>query len=128
MKNFFKKNLWCIILVLIGVVLMFLSAIIVYFAIIACVIFGVLCFYYATILRKKYKSLESLPEDENIFDATKLDYDEEVYYIGEPNNRRKKVGKNLVSKISIHAPSIALYLLGLGFFSITAISFIKSLF
>lgn len=128
MKNFFKKNLWCIILLLIGIVLMFLSTIVIYCALVACVIFGIICFYYATKLRRKYKNLEVLPQNENIFDATKLDYDEEVYYIGNPNTKRNVVGKNFITKISVHAPSIALYLLGSGFFSVSLITLIRSFF
>ena len=105
---------------------MFLAVLSLYFAIVACIIFGVISIYFAIILRKKYKKMEDEPEDKDYFDATKLDYDEDVYYIGDANSRKKQVGKTFFSKVSVNAPAIALFLLGFGFLSIGIVTLIKS--
>lgn len=84
--------------------------------------------FFATVLRKKYKKIEDEPIDNNYFDARKLDYDEEVYYIGNADDRRKEIGKSFLSKVALNAPSIGLYLLGAGFLSIAFVGLLGLLF
>ena len=127
MKKFFKKNLWLFILLFIGIALALLSAISFYFLLVACIIFGVISLTFAIKLRKKYKTIEEMPDDVNIFDARELDYDEDIYYF-DVESKNKKIGKSFLSKISLNAPSIGLFLLGFGFFSISIVSLIKFFF
>ena len=104
---------------------MFLSVLSIFCAFVGCILFGIVSIYFGVVLRKKYKSLEDEPEEELYFDATKLDYDEDVYFIGDNSTRTKKIGKNFVQRIALNSPSIGLFILGIGFLSIAIVSLIR---
>ena len=125
MKKFFKKNWIILLFFFIGFILSVLGMLSVVFLLIACLIFGVLFFVIASRLRKKQKEQMDYNYEDDYFDATELDYDEEVYFIGDSSKQRKEVGKSVLKKLAFSAPVIALYLLGAGFISMSVLSVIR---
>ena len=106
---------------------MLLSTLTVYCLLAASVIFGIVCFHFANRLRRRYKELEDYSEEDDYFDATKYDFDEDIYYVGTPGKPKKQIGKRALSKLSAKAPSIGLYLLGVAFISISVVTVVRAL-
>jgi len=125
MKKFFKKNWLILLFFFIGFILFVLGMLFEIFLLIACLIFGVLFFIIATRLRRKQKDDLDYSYEDDYFDATQLDYDEEIYYIGDPNKQRKEVGKSVFKKLAFSAPVIFLYLLAIGFLSMSVLSVLR---
>ena len=126
MKNFLKKYLWIIIYFFVCIVFMTLSVVWVGFMIIGSLLLGLIFLYFATKLRAKYKEAKEYDDDENYFDATKYDYDEDIYYIGAAKDRNKKpMAKNIFARANASMPSIALYILGLAFIAMAVMGVAK---
>ena len=105
---------------------MTLSVIWVGFMIIGALLLGLIFLYFATKLRGRYKEAKEYDDDDNYFDATKYDFDEDVYYIGEAKDRNKKpMSKNIFSRANASMPSIALYILGLAFIAMAVMGVAK---
>ncbi len=127
-KTFFVKNLWCFIFIIIGVVLVALGMISVYFMLVALALFGAVFIRFGVLLRRKYLEQKNYSYDEDYFDARKIDYDEEVYYIGSPEKRKKEIGKNFFAKLSSQAPSVGLFMLGFACYFLIITTIIGLLF
>ena len=128
MKKFFKNNLAYIIWFAACLAIMALGVIFSVALIVGAVGMGVLFLVFAVKSKHRYEDLKAESADNNdYFDATKVDYDEDVYYIGNPNDRRKKIGKSAISKFGALVPTIAFALIGLGLI-IMSLTFVFKLF
>lgn len=112
MKEFFKKNILIIIFFIVGIVLFFVSTLFSFLLPISLFIIGVPLILLAFRFRKKYKEKTDYDEKDNVLDYTKLNYDEDIYYIETDN---KKV-KGTLSKFSLMTPFVACLILGIAFF------------
>ena len=108
--GFLKRNWLIFTLIFLGIIFFILSAITIYCLLVACLIFSIVCFYFARKLQVKYNNIIDHDPEEDYFDATKLDYDEEIYYIGS-SSPKKHIKKSFFGKLSTRTPSIALYFL-----------------
>ena len=124
--NFLKRKWFLLTLFFIGIVLLCLGTITVYCLLGACVIFSIICFYFARKLQLKYNEIIDSDPQEDYFDATKLDYDEEIYYVG-TSNAKKAVSKNFFGKLSTKTPAIALYILATALLTLPLFTIIKGL-
>ena len=93
MKKFLKKHLFSISLIVLASFLILLGLLSVYFLLAGCVVLGILFINFGRIAYKRYQDAQNYSEEEDYFDATKLDYDEDVYYIGSstPTKKIKKI-------------------------------------
>ena len=129
MKKFFKKNLWLILGFIISLILLFLGVLYSICLIIGSFIIGVLLLCIAYKFKQRYNALkDTIDEDDTIFDATKYDYDEDIYVIGTKPVFRNKLKKGLFSNISALAPTIVFSLFGLGLIVISITLLIKTIF
>jgi len=128
MKNFLKRNLLILIFLVVAIALMFLVVFSVVFLVLSCVIFGIIFLILAIRSKKKYNEIKDYSYQDDIIDVTKYDYDEDIYYIGDPEKRKKEVGKSALKKLSFSAPVIGLYMLSGGFFTIALMTVLRSLF
>ena len=125
MKDFFKRNLYVIIFSFAGFICLFLGT---FFAILLPV--GTLVLSVPMIIltiksKKKYDNLKNYSGEENIFDATKLDYDEEVYYIGGDKNEKKNQIKGAFSKFNAMNPIIIFGFLSIALIIMSIIGFLN---
>lgn len=117
--NFFKNHLVSIIISLVGLALFALSSMSKFFTAVS-----MICFSVASVLefiksRQKMNKLKEENSEENVyFDATKYDYDEDVYYIGEEDKRPKIRSK--FSKFTA-MPSAAIWIFMAVCFAIMAV-------
>ena len=125
MRKFFKNNWLLLLFFFIGFILFMLGVLSVIFLLIACLLYGVLFFIIATKLKRKQREQLDYSFEDDYFDATQLDYDEEIYFIGDPTKQRKEIGKGAFKKIAFSAPVIALYLLACGFISMSILAIIR---
>jgi len=126
MKKFWKNNLFTLLLVFAGILCIFLGTIFVILMPIGMLILAVPMIILTIRCKKKYDKIKNTDnESKNIFDATKLDYDEEVYYIGDGSEKKEHI-KGAFSKFNAINPviifgflSIALIIMGImGFLNI----------
>ena len=121
MKDFIKKNLVVIILFLIAVVCYALVVVSTVFLPIAAFFTGVPMIILAINSKKKYNRLsEESKSNKQVFDATDIDYDEDVYYIGTSQN--KKEIKGIVSRFNALSPVIICWILAVSFLFFSFIS------
>ena len=71
--------------------------------------------FFGVKMKKKYNAAKEYSTDDDYFDATKLDYDEDIYYIGTNKGVKKQIGKNAISKFNALMPTIIFFLIGIGF-------------
>ena len=128
MKNFFKKHLFSIILICLAFILILLGVITVYCLLAGCVVLGIVFINFGRLAHKKYKEAQDYSEEDDYFDATKFDYDEEIYYIGNPNKPKKAVSKKALARLNAKAPAIGLYLMGFALISIAVMTVLRALF
>lgn len=127
MKNFLKKYLWIFIYCFVCIALIFLATVWVGFLIVGSIALGSLCLYFAIKCKRRYKSLKEYDDSDLYIDARKFDYDEDVYYIGDPGQRDKKKGisKNFFSKMNAMLPTVTLSLFGVGLILIAVVGTIR---
>ncbi|MBQ3214214.1 MAG: hypothetical protein IJB10_04340 [Clostridia bacterium] len=127
MKKFLKKYLWIFIYCFICVALIFLATVWVGFLIVGSIGLGSLCLYFAFKSRKKYNSLKEYDDSDQYIDARKYDYDEDIYYIGDPDQRDKKraIGKGFFSKMNAMLPTVTFSLFGVGLILIAVVGIVK---
>lgn len=124
--NFLKRNWVIISLIIVGLILFCLSVITVYCLMAACLIFSIVCFYFARKLQNKYNQIIDQDPEEDYFDATKLDFDEEIYYVGS-SSPKKTVSKSFFGKLSTKTPCIALYILAIALLTLPIFTLIRGL-
>ena len=124
--DFFKRNWFIFTLIFIGIILFCLSVLTVYCLLAACVVFSIVTFYFARKLQNKYNQIIDQDPNEDYFDATKLDYDEEVYYIG-TSSPKKNISKSFFGKLSTKAPCVALYFLAVALLTLPLFTIIRGL-
>ena len=124
--NFLKRNWVIISLIIVGLILFCLSVITVYCLMAACFIFSIVCFYFARKLQNKYNQIIDQDPEEDYFDATKLDFDEEIYYVGS-SSPKKTVSKSFFGKLSTKTPCIALYILAIALLTLPIFTLIRGL-
>ena len=94
--------------------------------IVGAALLGLIFLYFATKLKNRYKDAKEYDDDDNYFDATKYDFDEDVYYIGAAKDRNKKpMSKNILARANASMPCIALYILGLAFLAMAVMGVAK---
>ncbi len=124
MKNFFKKTWWIFVGLIVGLIFIFLSPFSPVCLIIGLFIVGVMLIVVSVFLKKRYNRLKQEYEnDDNIFDATKYDYDEDVYIIGTKPKLRTQIKQGLFSKVSALGPCLLTGIFGAGFIFL-AITFV----
>ncbi len=129
MKNFLKKNLIFIIGFLICLILILLGILSSICLLIGTLLLGVLLLFIAFKLKKHYNKLvDNINEDENVFDATKIDYDEDIYVVGSKPLIRTRLKQNFFSKLSALFPTILFSLFGVGLIIISLSILIKMIF
>lgn len=124
MKKFFKKNWWIFLGFIIGIIVMLLGLLIPICLIVGLILIGIMLIVIAFLLRNRYNNLiENQENDSGIFDATKYDYDEDIYIIDANYKFKKQIKKNVFSKLSAQGPSIMFGIFGAGLilFSLTLI-------
>ena len=126
MKKFLKKHIFTIILAVLALILIVLGNVSVYCLLAGCVVLGIMFLNLGRISHKKYKEAQNYSEEDDYFDATKFDFDEEVYYIGNPNKPKKQISKKLFSQLNAKAPTIGLYLIGVAFISVAVITLLRA--
>lgn len=126
MKNFLKKHIFSIILISIALVLMVLGTVTVYCLLAGCVVLGIAFLNFGRLSYAKYKEALDYSEEDDYFDATKLDYDEEVYYIGNPNKPKKEIRKKTLAKLNAKGPALGLYFIGIAFISVAVITVLRA--
>lgn len=92
--------------------------------IVGLILIGIMLIVIAFLLRNRYNNLiENQENDSGIFDATKYDYDEDIYIIDANYKFKKQIKKNVFSKLSAQGPSIMFGIFGAGLilFSLTLI-------
>ena len=124
--DFLKRNWFLFLLIILGAVFLPLTQISPLFLVASCCLFSIVSFYYARKLQLKYNKVFDEDPEDDYFDATKLDFDEEVYYIGS-YAPKKKIKKSFFGKISTKSPSIALYLLGTALLALPLFTFLRAL-
>lgn len=98
MKGFFKRNLAEIILLSLALLCYMLSFLSFILFSVACILVGIalIIIFFKTKKRVNERQLKR-ETDNRIFDATKFDYDEDIYYLGDPklieSNKSKKFAK-----------------------------------
>ena len=95
MKDFLKKNIAVIILFALSTILFFLANLTMVFMAISMVGYFVAFLILAIRFRKKYKLMQEYDPLSDYFDASKFDYEEEVYYIGAKDKKKQEIKNNL---------------------------------
>lgn len=124
--DYLKRNWFIFTLITIGIILFCLGVVTVYCLLAACVVFSIVTFHFANKLRSKYNQIIEYDPSEDYFDATKLDYDEEIYYIGS-STPKKTVSKSFFGKLSTKTPCIALYILAVALLTLPVFTIIRGL-
>lgn len=125
MKTLFQKYWWTFIILAIGVVLFFCGALNSILTSVGTIIVGLTLCFFAYLSYKKYRSDTKKEETrEDIFDARKYGYDEEVYYLEEDNMPKKKF-KGLTKADSLFT-LVSLCILAIILLSFGIISLIKT--
>jgi len=125
MKNFLLKNLWLIISLVAIIICFVLSTVWIGFFIGGCLGSAAVCLFIAYKTKQKYNKLKDYSQEDEYFDARKYDYDEDVYYIGDPTQHKKEIGKNIFSRLSGILPTVVFSVFGIGFLSIGLMCLIK---
>ncbi len=87
--SFLKKN-WIILTAMLVTILLFiLSVVSMYFLVAGCLVLAVLCFVFFAKFRAKYIEIKNVDPKKDYFDARKIDYDEDVYYVGDGEKKTK---------------------------------------
>lgn len=129
MKKFFKKNWWIITGFAIGILLLLFSALTYVCLIMGLIVVGVMLVVISLRLKKRYNVLVDEQEnDESIFDATKFDYDEDIYILNTKPKFKTKIKKGLLSKLSALTPSILFGVFGVGFILLAITMSIRLIF
>lgn len=128
MKKFLKKYLWLIVVSFVSFMLIMLSVLWAGFFALGALILSVTFFVLAWKAKQKYNKLKDFSEEDLYFDATKYDYDEDVYYIGDGKSASKTIRKGFFSRFNARMPVVVCIILGLAFLSfavmaITAVFF-----
>ena len=124
--DFLKRNWFIFTLIFLGIILFCLSVVTVYCLLAACVIFSIVTFYFARKLQVKYNKIIDQDPEEDYFDATKFDYDEDVYYVG-TSSPKKTVSKSFFGRLSTKAPCVALYFLAVALLTLPIFTIIRAL-
>jgi len=130
MKNFLKKYLWLIITLIVEIILFVAGTIFFPCLILATFSSGIIILFFAGKSKQKLNDLKDKSEDEEdsrFFDATKLDFDEDIYYLGEGDKsaKIKSFGKSIFSKLSIKMPTIILSIFGVALICFSLIGLVK---
>ena len=113
MKKFFLKNIIYIVLYVLAFICYVLVFVSPYFLPVATFLTGLPTLILGIKAKQKYNALKAdKNEQPNVFDATKIDYDEDVYYF--QTEEPKKI-HGVASKFNALMPSVALIILGIGF-------------
>ena len=128
MKKFLKRNLVLILLFVIAIALLFLGVLSVVFLILSCLIFGINFLIIAIRVKRKYNEIKDYSYKDDLIDMTKYDYDEDVYFIGDPSKQKKEIGKTALKKLTFSAPVIALFMLAIGFLTMSVMTSLRLLF
>lgn len=124
MKEFFKKNFVVIILFLVALVCYLLTFVSTVFLPIATFFTGIPMIILAIRSKKKYNTLkEKVDNSEDYFDATSIDYDEDIYYVGE-SNKRVVNAKGFLNRMNSLGPVIIYSILGVAFIFFGIISLV----
>jgi uncharacterized membrane protein len=126
MKTFLKKNWLVLLLCLVGALILFLGSIFNILLPIGMLVLAVPMGIWTVRSKKKYDKMKNIDESKYIFDATKLDYDEEVYFVG--NESEKKVRtKNIFAKFNAVYPVIIFGFLCVAFVIMAIMGFVSVL-
>lgn len=101
-----------IILLVLSIILFCLSFISIYFTVAGTGILSIDAFIMGFILRKKYKEMDVYDEKKNYFDATSIDYEEEVYQLKPDKEIRKEKLKSEFKRSSIKFPMYMMFVFG----------------
>ncbi|NCB48341.1 MAG: hypothetical protein EOM55_01740 [Clostridia bacterium] len=124
MKKFWKNNLYTLILVFAGIICLFLGTFFVILLPIGMLILAVPMLLLAIRCKKKYDKMKTVDENKDIFDATKLDYDEEVYYVGKTSQKKEHI-KGVFSKFNAINPVIIFGFLSVAFVIMAIMGFLN---
>lgn len=124
MKSFLKKNLYIVILIIAGIFCIFLGTFLAILLPIGLLLLAVPMAILTVKSKRKYDKLKNIDESDNIFDATKLDYDEEIYYIGEKSERNNQI-KGAFSKFNAINPVIVYGFLCVAFVIMSIMGFLS---
>ncbi len=112
-SNFFKKN-WIVIAVLgVAILLFFLGFISAYFIVAGSLIAGFLCYYLMSKYKSKYNEVKNDDPSKEYFDARRIDYDEDIYYIGD--DEKKSQIKSSWARFKTLSPTVLFGLIGTMF-------------
>lgn len=108
---FFKRNWIIFALVGLAILLLFLGFLTTYCIVAGCLILSGTSFYLFARFKAKYNESKKVDANKDIFDARKLDYDEDVYYVGDGQKKAQlKLGW---SQFSALMPTIFFAILGI---------------
>lgn len=115
MKKFLKKYIGLIIYFVLCIALVALTPVWIGFMIIGAFAFGGALLFFAVKAKRKYNVAKDYEIEDDFFDATKYDYDEDIYYIGTSKSLKKQIGKSFFSKFNALMPTLIFSLVGIGF-------------
>lgn len=124
MKKFWKNNLCTLLLVFAGIVCLFLGTFFVILLPVGMLILAIPMIILTIRCKKKYDKMKNVDENKNIFDATKLDYDEDVYYVGEKSEKKDHI-KGAFSKLNAINPMIIFGFLSVAFVIMAIMGFLN---
>ena len=128
MKSFFKRNLAEIILFALALLCYMLSFLSFVLFAVACILVGIalIIVFFKTKKRVNERQLKR-ETDNRIFDATKFDYDEDIYFLGNPklieNDKSKKFAKIEKNMLFVMLGFVAFAFIFVGVFFIIKMIF-----
>lgn len=111
MKNFLKKNIIPLLILAFGLILMFCGTLFIWLLPVGSMVTGGVLIFYAIRFRKKFVALQD-EVDSSVFDARTLDYDEDVYVMGD--TRGKPKAKTFFERVNAQTPVIIFGFIGLA--------------
>ena len=110
-KTFLKKNWLILTLTGVAILLLILGTLSTYLMVAGFFMLSAISFYFFAIFKSKYRKTKEVDLKKDYFDARELDYDEDVYYVGE--GQKKSQLKHSWSQFSTFSPMIIFALLGI---------------
>lgn len=124
MRDFFKRNIFLIVIFILSFVCFLLSGISSIFYTLFLVLIAYAMFILANRYKKRYKRIIE-EQDDNVFDGRRFDYDEDVYTLQTENKTKRLLNKS--SKFEAFFPVVFFIFIGICA-SIMAIISIVNLF
>ncbi len=124
MRDFFKRNIFLIVIFILSFVCFLLSGISSIFYTLFLVLIAYAMFILANRYKKRYKRIIE-EQDDNVFDGRRFDYDEDVYILQTENKTKRLLNKS--SKFEAFFPVVFFIFIGICA-SIMAIISIVNLF